>query len=138
MITWMVTACAALLLDQLSKHLVRVRAAHRGISRSPFPRIRLLRNPSSLGRENNPRLLVLIWVVALLSAIALYASGHWFQSTLALCGLGLAFGGAAGNLLDILRFCFVVDFVDLGWWPVFNLADAAIVAGLAMAFWPKG
>jgi lipoprotein signal peptidase len=29
----------------------------------------------------------------------------------------------------------VVDFIDLGWWPVFNLADIGIVGGLIAAFW---
>lgn len=82
--------------------------------------------------------MLLAWVVALISAIALYSLGFWFHSTVALCGLGLAFGGAAGNLVDILRFRSVVDFIDLRWWPVFNFADAAIVAGLVLAFWPRG
>jgi signal peptidase II len=49
----------------------------------------------------------------------------------------LAFGGAAGNLLDILRLRSIVDFIDLHWWPVFNLADVAIVAGLVVAFWSR-
>ncbi len=48
-------------------------------------------------------------------------------------GIGCALGGAAGNLLDILRRQHVVDFIDLGWWPVFNLADVAIVGGLLLA-----
>src|SRR5437879_9057567 len=133
MITWIVSACAALFLDQLSKHLVRERVAHCGISHPPSLGIRLLENQNPFGRKNNPRLLSLIWVAALVSAIALYSSGSWFHGALALCGLGLAFGGAAGNLVDMLRFRFVVDFIDLRWWPVFNLADAAIVAGLCLA-----
>lgn len=45
-------------------------------------------------------------------------------------------GGALGNLLDRLRFGAVTDFVDLHWgdahWPTFNLADAAIVCGVAL------
>ena len=45
------------------------------------------------------------------------------------------FGGAAGNRIDILERHELVDFSDLGWWPVFNLADVAIVAGLAAALW---
>ena len=49
-------------------------------------------------------------------------------------GLGLAFGGAAGNLLDVLELQRIVNFIDLRWWPVFNFADLGIVMGLAMAF----
>jgi signal peptidase II len=43
--------------------------------------------------------------------------------------LGLILGGAAGNLLDRVRLGYVVDFIDLRWWPVFNVADSAIVIG---------
>lgn len=51
-------------------------------------------------------------------------------------GLGLAIGGALGNVLDRLRLGSVRDFIDVYWrdwhWPAFNLADAAIVTGLAI------
>jgi signal peptidase II len=77
----------------------------------------------------------LIWIAAVSSAIVLYRTGAWFQSPAALAGLGMAFGGAAGNLMDILRRRYVIDFIDLGWWPVFNLADVGIVVGLTVAFW---
>ncbi len=48
----------------------------------------------------------------------------------------LVVGGAAGNLIDRLRFGAVTDFIDLHWgeahWPTFNLADAAIVCGVGL------
>jgi signal peptidase II len=48
-------------------------------------------------------------------------------------GLALVLGGAAGNLIDRLRFGCVVDFLDFhaaGWhWPAFNVADSAITLG---------
>jgi signal peptidase II len=43
--------------------------------------------------------------------------------------LGLIAGGAAGNLLDRIKLGQVVDFIDFRIWPVFNLADSAIVVG---------
>lgn len=49
--------------------------------------------------------------------------------------VGLVAGGAAGNIIDRLfrgdawLQGAVVDFVDLQWWPIFNIADAAIVVG---------
>ena len=45
---------------------------------------------------------------------------------------GLIMAGAIGNLLDRLRLNYVVDFFDLGWWPVFNIADMAIVCGAVL------
>jgi len=89
------------------------------------------------GRDSVRVGLVVVWFTALVSAILLYRSGAWFQSNLALLGLGLALGGAMGNLLDILRWRYVLDFIDLRWWPVFNLADVAIISGLALALWQR-
>ncbi len=43
--------------------------------------------------------------------------------------LALLTGGAAGNLIDRLRVSHVIDFFDLHWWPIFNVADMAIVIG---------
>jgi lipoprotein signal peptidase len=63
------------------------------------------------------------------------ACGRFLQHPIEVAGLGCALGGAAGNLTDILRQGYVLDFVDLGWWPVFNVADIGIVGGLLAAFW---
>ena len=43
----------------------------------------------------------------------------------------LVAGGALGNLYDRVRFGYVVDFLDLRVWPVFNFADACITLGVA-------
>lgn len=50
-------------------------------------------------------------------------------------GLGLVLGGALGNLADRLRFGRVVDFLDFRVWPIFNLADTAIVIGACLLVW---
>lgn len=44
-------------------------------------------------------------------------------------GTALLLGGAVGNLIDRLRFGYVTDFVTIGRWPTFNVADAAITIG---------
>lgn len=43
--------------------------------------------------------------------------------------MGLIAAGAAGNFLDRFRLQYVIDFLDLRWWPVFNVADMAVVIG---------
>lgn len=48
--------------------------------------------------------------------------------------LGFVLGGSLGNLLDRLRLGYVTDFLDLRWWPAFNLADVFIVVGVATLF----
>ena len=45
-------------------------------------------------------------------------------------GIGLLVGGAIGNAIDRIRYGFVVDFLDFRVWPVFNVADMAIVSGV--------
>ena len=47
-------------------------------------------------------------------------------------GGGLVLGGAAGNLLDRVSSGGVTDYLDLRVWPIFNLADVAIVCGVAL------
>lgn len=47
-------------------------------------------------------------------------------------GGGLVLGGAAGNLLDRVASGGVTDYLDLRVWPIFNLADVAIVCGVAL------
>lgn len=44
----------------------------------------------------------------------------------------LVIGGTLGNLYDRLHYGYVVDFLDLRVWPVFNIADASICAGVFM------
>jgi signal peptidase II len=114
--------------------MVATWAMSRCVSWGPLLRIRLVTNRrESFGRRQTRAMLVLIWFAALASATILYRSGAWFHSPVAMAGLGLAFGGASGNLLDVLRQRYIIDFIDLGWWPVFNLADLGIVTGLIAA-----
>ena len=54
------------------------------------------------------------------------------SSPLISISIGLQFGGALGNLIDRIRLGYVVDFIDVGAWPIFNLADSSIVTGIAM------
>lgn len=72
----------------------------------------------------------------ILVAIGLIVVVVWFlrgapSHTIA-TGLGLVLGGAIGNLVDRLfrgRHGAVVDFIHLGFWPTFNVADSSIVCG---------
>lgn len=77
---------------------------------------------------------VFISLVAILVIIILYRreeGGAWGR-------LALIFilGGALGNMVDRLRFGWVIDFLDFHWyhyhWPAFNVADIAICIGVGM------
>lgn len=49
--------------------------------------------------------------------------------------LALVFGGAWGNLVDRILWSYVIDFLDFRIWPVFNIADSAIVVGVILLSW---
>jgi signal peptidase II len=81
-----------------------------------------------LGGAQGPVLALALAALALLVAyLALRPGipGLWVA-------VGLVSGGALGNLADRLRIGAVIDFLDPPAWPAFNLADAAIVAGVAL------
>jgi signal peptidase II len=80
-------------------------------------------------------ILALIAAAALV-ALAMYAAALDDDQRLTRTGLSFVIGGAAGNMIDRIRFGYVLDFVDVyqnGWhfWA-FNVADAAITAGVVL------
>jgi signal peptidase II len=70
----------------------------------------------------------------LITAGAIYAYAKHLpnQRSWVQVAMGLLLGGAIGNIFDRLRLGYVVDFIAVGWWPVFNLADSAITVGVTM------
>lgn len=80
-------------------------------------------------------ILALIATVAL-AALAAYGMMLPASQRLSRMGLALIVGGAAGNLIDRIRYGYVIDFVDLYWrdWHfwAFNVADAAITFGVVL------
>ena len=81
------------------------------------------------------------FVVVMLIVIGLLLRYIWVmpqEERLARVALGLLFGGAIGNLIDRLRLGHVIDFVAVGAFPRFNVADSAVSIGvtlLALAWW---
>ena len=133
----MAFACGAaiLLADQWSKRAIQSHTSNRTLGWGGVVQFRFAPHRSRSFEQPFSRMTIVIsWLLALTSAIVLYRLGTWFQSPLAQAGLGLALGGAASNLVDILERRSIVNVIDLGWWPIFNLADAAILGGLAAAF----
>jgi len=101
----------------------------------------LLAGPPSLAR----RAFFLLATAVALAAIFVLLRRWGRESRLVHTALSLVAGGAAGNLVDRLRFGSVVDFIDWHWrghhWPTFNVADSAISVGAALillhAFLPE-
>src|SRR4051812_5192679 len=121
-------------LDQWSKRAVQNHAFCNSTVGRRAIQIRPVRSRRMTIRQVGAKaLLVGVWMSACFAAFALYRFGAWFQTPGEVIGLGVALGGAAGNLIDILRRDYVLDFIDVRGWPVFNLADVGIVVGLPAA-----
>ncbi|MFC1864405.1 signal peptidase II [Chloroflexota bacterium] len=76
-------------------------------------------------------IVALIGIVFLLLFVFLsYRYFPFLGNRLGKPALGLVLGGTAGNLIDRLRLGYVTDFIDIGIWPAFNIADSAIVVGI--------
>lgn len=77
---------------------------------------------------------VSVVAVVMIGAILLSAIRHdkFFENFLINFGLILIMSGALGNLIDRVSFLYVIDFIDVRIWPVFNLADSAITIGTAL------
>jgi signal peptidase II len=69
------------------------------------------------------------------AAIVLYYFYPPLEHGVLRVALGLQLGGAAGNLIDRVRFGEVTDFVNFDFWPAFNVADASISIGVATIMW---
>jgi signal peptidase II len=69
------------------------------------------------------------------AAIVLYYIFPPLEHGLLRAALGLQLGGAAGNLIDRIRFGEVTDFINFSFWPAFNVADASISIGVVTILW---
>ncbi|MFC9967765.1 signal peptidase II [Nocardia ignorata] len=99
-----------------------------------FAGLKLVRNPGAAFSMATG----MTWLLTLIAAavvIGVIRIGRTLRSLWWAIGLGMVLGGAMGNLVDRLFRSpgplqgHVVDFVAIGWWPVFNVADSAIVCG---------
>jgi signal peptidase II len=69
------------------------------------------------------------------AAIVLYYLFPPMEHGLLRVALGLQLGGAAGNLIDRVRFGEVTDFINFEFWPAFNVADSCISIGVVTILW---
>jgi signal peptidase II len=79
------------------------------------------------------------WLLAVVAAVVLAAVMGFFvrhlDRRLVWLPTGLLVAGALGNLVDRAREGAVTDFIDVRWWPAFNLADVAITFGVIGLLW---
>ena len=128
-------AAAVVAVDHLTKWWAQRELADHDIDLIGSLRLHLVHNTGaafSLGSRFAP----VIALFAVGVVVALLGFGRALRGVVPIVAVGAIVGGAVGNLLDrLLRDGSgflggpVVDFIDVQWWPVFNVADTAITLG---------
>jgi len=131
-------AIAVIALDQLTKHLVRAKL-------DPFESwpdadwivniVNVSNSGAAFGILKGQTLFLVVTSLVGVGAILLYYLYPPLEHGLLRVALGLQLGGAAGNLIDRIRFGEVTDFVNFQFWPAFNVADASISVGVVTILW---
>lgn len=137
LILFVAVALATIILDQLTKYLVFVTRPEWNLG---FLLIHFVDNTGAgFGILKGQ-----IGILAIISAVVVMGIIYYYkkipQETWAQALFGLFLGGVTGNLIDRVLRQYVVDFIDVGFWPVFNIADMAIsvsVIGLVLYYWKK-
>lgn len=130
--------------DQASKALVlEYMSPHQLIPVIPgcFELVSVRNRGAAFGFLNRSDIEWQFWLFVIATLIAFWAifalALRARKQPLLLAGLGLILGGAAGNLLDRIRYREVIDFLDFYWqgwhWPAFNIADTGICIGVFLA-----
>lgn len=76
-----------------------------------------------------------IMIVLLIYNFYHYKYNNEKLSRLYIVAVSLILAGAIGNLIDRILYGYVIDFIDLRIWPVFNIADSAITVGACLLLW---
>ncbi len=137
LVLFLVVAAVTIILDQITKYIIAVQRPEWKLG---FLLIHFVYNTGAgfgLFKEQMGMLAIISALVAL--AIILFYK-RIPKEKIAQVLFGLFLGGVLGNLIDRILRQYVVDFIDVGFWPVFNIADVAIslsVIGLVLYFWKE-
>lgn len=135
-VCYLVTLASCILLDQITKYLVErlVPVGSRIKVIGPLVITHVRNEGGAFGIFQGSPVGLGLLGIGLLCAVALW----WrFDSSAVRSPWGLVFlgSGSFGNLIDRLARRAVVDFIDVGFWPVFNAADSFILAGVVLLAW---
>jgi signal peptidase II len=128
------TAALVVAADQISKAVVLARCPLTALTapRAVVSIRCILNRQGTLAALAGAPALGALWAAMVMLAMLTLHYGLLGHEALAPVGIGVAVGGATGNVLDRVFRGAVVDFVAIGPWPIFNLADAALVAGAGL------
>ncbi|CVK19884.1 signal peptidase II [Sporomusa sphaeroides] len=126
-------AVAVVIIDQWSKHYIQSQMLP-GMSipviENMFHITYVLNPGAAFGILENQRLFFIVIALVMLGLITYFFSHIPDNFRLMRLGVSLLASGALGNVIDRVQTGYVVDFFDFRIWPVFNVADIAIVTGV--------
>jgi signal peptidase II len=127
-------ALAAVAADQLTKHIVTGHLAlDDGIHVvGPFWIHHVQNSGIAFGLFSSATPIVIVLTGIAIAWMLLFFARSGARHPVLPVALGLVIGGSSSNLLDRVRLGYVTDFLDLRYWPAFNLADSFIVVGVAI------
>ena len=122
---------AVFILDRVTKALTIRHLYFKSEAVLPFLKLTYVENTGvAFGMFRNSNTFFIVFSIILIAAILIFRARSPRRCLAASAGLALVLGGALGNLCDRLSYGFVVDFLDLSFFPaVFNVADSAITVG---------
>jgi signal peptidase II len=125
---------AALVADQLTKHLVASRLALDEDTRvlGPLSIHHVQNSGIAFGLFSSATPIVIVLTGLAVAWMLAFFARSGARHPLLPVSLGLVIGGSLSNLIDRVRLGHVTDFLDLRFWPAFNLADSFIVVGVAI------
>jgi signal peptidase II len=125
-------ALAAVAADQLTKHIVASQLAlGDGVHvLGPFWIHHVRNSGIAFGFFSQATAVVIVLTGLAVAWMLVYFARSGARHPILPVALGLVIGGSTSNLLDRVRLGYVTDFLDLRWWPSFNLADSFIVVGV--------
>jgi signal peptidase II len=125
---------AALFADQLTKHIVSSRLAlgEEVAVLGPFSIHHVQNSGIAFGLFASATSFVIFLTGIAVAWMLLFFARSGARHPILPVGLGLVIGGSGSNLVDRVRLGHVTDFLDLRFWPAFNLADTFIVVGVAV------
>jgi signal peptidase II len=127
-------AAAAIVADQLTKHIV---ASQLWLDENvnvvgPFSIHHVQNSGIAFGLFAQATGVVIVLTLVAIGWMIVYFSRSGARHPLLPVAVGLLIGGSMSNLADRIRLGHVTDFLDLRYWPAFNLADSFIVIGVAI------
>jgi signal peptidase II len=125
---------AAVAGDQVTKYVVR---SHLRLDESvkvlgPFTIHRVQNSGIAFGLFESATAIVTVLTALAVGWMLVFFARSGSRHPVLPAALGLLIGGSISNLVDRVRLGHVTDFLDLRWWPAFNLADSFIVVGVAI------